>query len=200
MEFISKALFWVANSLLIPDIILLLFLFGRSILHIGSIYSQYIIKRKIDKALFEPIKTLTTETTGSLWEHIPSGANSLFIAYLKDLLTSPPSEDYSDYLLSEFENRAEKDLSLPRMFTKLGPILGLMGTLIAMSPALVGLSTGDISGMAYNMQIVFATTVVGLVISAIGWLTLQLKQRWYASELNQLEYVARTLQQKAEAL
>jgi len=200
MELISKALFWIANSLLIPDIILLLLLFGRSILHIGSIYNQYIIKRKIDKVLSEPIKTLTTESLDSLWEHIPSGVNSLFIAYLKDLLTSPSSENYSDYLLSEFENRAEKDLSLPRMLTKLGPILGLMGTLIAMSPALVGLSTGDISGMAYNMQIVFATTVVGLVISAIGWMTLQLKQRWYAAELNKLDYVAKTLQQKTEAL
>lgn len=200
MEIISKALFWVANSLLIPDIILLLLLFGRSILLIGGVYNQFMIKRKTDKSLSERIKTLTTENFDSLWEHIPSGINSLFVAYLKDLLTSPPSEDYSDYLLSEFENRAEKDLSLPRMLTKIGPILGLLGTLIAMSPALVGLSTGDISGMAYNMQVVFATTVVGLVISAVGLVTLQLKQRWYAAELNKLDYVARILQQKTESL
>ena len=79
---------------------------------------------------------------------------------------------------------------------KIGPILGLIGTLIAMSPALVGLSTGDIAGMAYNMQIVFATTVVGLVISGIGLITLQVKQRWYASELNKLDYVARIIQEK----
>jgi biopolymer transport protein ExbB/TolQ len=200
MEIISKALFWVANSLLIPDIILLLLFFGRSILLIGGVYNQFMIKRKTDKSLSERIKTLTTENFDSLWEHIPSGINSLFVAYLKDLLTSPSSEDYSDYLLSEFENRAEKDLSLPRMLTKIGPILGLLGTLIAMSPALVGLSTGDISGMAYNMQVVFATTVVGLVISAVGFVTLQLKQRWYAAELNKLDYVARVLQQKTESL
>ena len=30
-----------------------------------------------------------------------------------------------------------------------------------MGPALVGLSTGDIASMAYNMQVAFATTVVG---------------------------------------
>ncbi len=200
MEIISKTLFWVANSLLIPDIILLLLLFGRSILLIGGVYNQFMIKRKTDKSLSERIKTLTPESLDSLWEHIPSGVNSLFVAYLKDLLTSPPSEDYSDYLLSEFENKAEKDLSLPRMLTKIGPILGLLGTLIAMSPALVGLSTGDISGMAYNMQVVFATTVVGLVISTVGLVTLQLKQRWYAAELNKLDYVARILQQKTETL
>lgn len=200
MEIISKALFWVANSLLIPDIILLLLLFGRSILLIGGVYNQFMIKRKTDKSLSERIKTLTPESLDTLREHIPSEVNSLFVVYLKDLLTSPSSEDYSDYLLSEFENKAEKDLSLPRMLSKIGPILGLLGTLIAMSPALVGLSTGDISGMAYNMQVVFATTVVGLVISAVGLVTLQLKQRWYAAELNKLDYVARILQQKTESL
>ena len=75
-------------------------------------------------------------------------------------------------------------------------MLGLIGTLIAMSPALVGLSTGDIGGMAYNMQVVFATTVVGLVVSGVGLVSLQLKQRWYAKDVNNLDYVARKLNEK----
>ena len=37
MELISKLLFWVANSLLIPDIIILLCLFVRSLILIGLI-------------------------------------------------------------------------------------------------------------------------------------------------------------------
>lgn len=64
-----------------------------------------------------------------------------------------------------------------------------------MSPALVGLSSGDISGMAYNMQVVFATTVVGLVVSAIGLVTLQFKQRWYAKEVFSMDYIAQILSQ-----
>lgn len=198
MEIISKSLFWVANSLLIPDIILLLLLFVRSVLLVGGFYNQFMIKRKNDKLLAAEIKSLTPERIDTLCGLLPSNDNSLFIAYLRDLLVSPQSEAYSDYLLSGFENRVEKDLSLSRLLAKIGPVLGLIGTLIAMSPALVGLSTGDIAGMAYNMQIVFATTVVGLVISAIGLVTLQVKQRWYASELNKLDYVARILQQKKE--
>ena len=62
-----------------------------------------------------------------------------------------------------------------------------------MSPALTGLSTGDISKMASNMQVVFATTVVGLVISLVGLVTLQFKQRWYSKEINQLDYVSSVL-------
>lgn len=88
---------------------------------------------------------------------------------------------------------AEKELERSRTFIKLGPMLGLMGTLIPMGPALVGLAQGDISSMAYNMQVAFATTVVGLVIAAVGIITLQVKQRWYAREMNDLEYLYKVI-------
>lgn len=196
METISQVLFWVANSLLIPDIILLLLLFIRSLLLIGGVYNQYMTKRKNDKQLNSLIKGLTPETIDGLKAALPVKDNSLYISYLRDLLTTPPSEAYSDYLITNFENDAEKDVILSKLLSKMGPILGLIGTLIAMSPALVGLSTGDIAGMAYNMQVVFATTVVGLVVSAVGLVTLQFKQRWYAKDVNNLDYVSRKLMEK----
>ena len=191
MEIISKVLFWVANSLLIPDIIILLILFARSLLLLGGFYNQFITKRKNDKIVNPLIETLTQESIKELQIALPKKDNSLYIKYLKSLLDNTINEAYTDFTISNFENDLEKDLSLSKMLAKLGPVLGLIGTLIAMSPALVGLSTGDISGMAYNMQVVFATTVVGLVVSAIGLVTLQVKQRWYAKEVNNLDYVAR---------
>ena len=51
MEFISKMLFWVANSLLIPDVIILLFLFVRALILIGGTYNMYITKRKNDRMI-----------------------------------------------------------------------------------------------------------------------------------------------------
>ena len=197
MEAISKILFWVANSLLIPDIIILLCLFARSLLLIGSFYNQFMTKRKVDKEMDDKIKNLSSSNIEELKAALPEKDNSLFIKFLRDLLTTPPSEAYSDYLISSFENEAEKDTSLSKLLAKMGPVLGLIGTLIAMSPALVGLSTGDIAGMAYNMQVVFATTVVGLVVSAVGLVTLQFKQRWYAKDVNNLDYVSRILTEKA---
>lgn len=196
MEAISKVLFWVANSLLIPDIILLLCLFARSLLLIGSFYNQFMTKRKVDKEMDDKIKNLSSSNIEELKVALPEKDNSLYIKFLRDLLTTPPSEAYSDYLISSFENEAEKDTSLSKLLAKMGPVLGLIGTLIAMSPALVGLSTGDIAGMAYNMQVVFATTVVGLVVSAVGLVTLQFKQRWYAKDVNNLDYVSRILTAK----
>lgn len=196
MEIIFKALFWVANSLLIPDVIILLALFFRSLILLGSFYNQFMTKRKNDKLLNDKIKNLSKDSVYELEALLPKEDNALMIKYMRELLGSTPSYAFSDYLISNFENEAEKDLSLSKILAKMGPVLGLIGTLIAMSPALVGLSTGDIAGMAHNMQVVFAATVIGLVVSAVGLITQQFKQRWYAKDVSCLNYVAELLIEK----
>ena len=47
--------------------------------------------------------------------------------------------------------------------------------------------------MAYNMQVAFATTVVGLVVSAIGFITQQARERWALHSLVILDYAVQTL-------
>ena len=198
MDTISEILFWVANSLLIPDIIALLLLFIRSLLLVGSFYNHFITKQKNDKLLNDLIQNLSAEKVEDLKSILPQKDNSLYIKYLRRLLSREPSEAYSEYLISNFETEADKDLSISKILAKIGPVLGLIGTLIAMSPALVNLSSGDVSGMAYNMQIVFATTVIGLVVSMAGLITLQFKQRWYLQESNHLFYISQILIEKSK--
>ena len=198
MDTISEILFWVANSLLIPDIIALLLLFVRSLLLVGSFYNHFITKQKNDKLLNDSIQNLSAEKVEDLKSILPQKDNSLYIKYLRKLLSREPSEAYSEYLISNFETEADKDLSVSKILAKIGPVLGLIGTLIAMSPALVNLSSGDVSGMAYNMQIVFATTVIGLVVSMAGLITLQFKQRWYSQESNHLFFISQILIEKSE--
>ena len=198
MDTISEILFWVANSLLIPDIIALLLLFVRSLLLVGSFYNHFITKQKNDKLLNNLIQDLSAEKVEDLKSILPQKDNSLYIKYLRRLLSREPSEAYSEYLISNFETEADKDLSISKILAKIGPVLGLIGTLIAMSPALVNLSSGDVSGMAYNMQIVFATTVIGLVVSMAGLITLQFKQRWYLQESNHLFYISQILIEKSK--
>lgn len=191
MEIISKMLFGIANSLLIPDIILLIVFFIRALILLGSTYNQFMVRRKNNRRLSMTIKELQPTGIEALRNLLPEKHDSLFTEYLADILSHPASEAYTDYLLTNYETEVAKDVNLSRLLTKLGPVLGLIGTLISMSPALVGLSTGDISGMAYNMQVVFSATVVGLVISAVGLFTQQLKTRWYSKDVNNLEFVSR---------
>ena len=87
-------------------------------------------------------------------------------------------------------------MATSKTLTKQCPILGLKGTLITMGPAYDVLSTCDIGSMAYNMQVAFATTVIGLVAGAVGFLTQQVKQRWYLQDMTNLEFVAELLNEK----
>ena len=190
MNLISDILFWISTGLLVPVIVILILLFLRSLLLVGSFFGQYLNIRRNGRALRLKIEGLTPETAGELEGILKGNDNSLSVRYLKEMLAHKDSPAHIRRLLADFEIAADKDLSSSKTLTKLGPMLGLMGTLIPMGPALVGLSTGDISSMAYNLQVAFATTVVGLFSSAIGFLTHQVKNRWYMQDLTNLEFVA----------
>ena len=193
MNFISDILYWISTGLLVPVIVLLIILFCRALLLAGSFYGQYMTIRKTEALLRNELGKLTSETVGELKSKLPEKSKSLVILYMHQVLDARDTPAQVQRLLANFEIAADKDLAISKTLTKLGPILGLMGTLIPMGPALAGLTSGDIASMAYNMQIAFATTVVGLVAGAVGFLTQQVKQRWYLQDMTNLEFISELL-------
>ena len=190
MNIISNILYWISTGLLVPVIVLLIFFFIRAIILIGTFFGQYLQVKKHSESFYARIVKLTPATLDSFSEALPEKSDTIVTAYAKKIIASRDNHARIDLLLSEYEIEADKELSTSKVLTKMGPILGLMGTLIPMGPALVGLATGDIASMAYNMQVAFATTVVGLVVSAIGFLTQQVKERWAVKNITMLEYLA----------
>lgn len=198
MNAISDIMFWISTGLLVPVIVLLILLFFRSLLLVGSFFGQYVSIRKTDKLIREQMETLHVNNVDHFAEKLPEKSNSLVVMFMKRILAEQQNKAQVQRLLANFEIAADKDLAISKTLTKLGPILGLMGTLIPMGPALVGLSSGDIASMAYNMQVAFATTVIGLVAGAIGFLTQQVKQRWYLQDMTNLECLVEVLNEKNE--
>lgn len=196
MNIISDILYWISTGLLVPVIVLLIILFVRALLLVGSFYGQYLSIRKTEALLREELNALTPATVTELSGKLPEKSSSLVIASIKQILNAQDSPAQIQRLIANFEIAADKDLAISKTLTKLGPILGLMGTLIPMGPALAGLASGDIASMAYNMQIAFATTVVGLVAGAVGFLTQQVKQRWYLQDMTNLEFIAELINEK----
>lgn len=196
MNYISDILYWISTGLLVPVVVLLILLFGRSLLLIGSFFGQYIALRRNEALLREKLETLDVEQLDELHSALPADNPSPAVRTLRRMLDRGDSQAYVQRLLADFEIAADKDLAVSKTLTKMGPMLGLMGTLIPMGPALVGLAAGDIASMAYNMQVAFATTVVGLFASAVGFITQQIKQRWYLQDMTDLEFVAGLLDEK----
>lgn len=199
MSYISDILYWISTGLMVPVIVLLIFLFVRALILLGGFYGQYMQIRRTERALRVRLSKLTPETVHELVENLPSGPSAAPIArYIRRMYEVRDCAPQIEHIIAESEISADKDMSLSNTLAKMGPTLGLMGTLIPMGPALVGLSTGDIASMAYNMQVAFATTVVGLFASAVGFVTRQAKKRWYMRELTDLELVAALLEENCE--
>ena len=183
MNFISDILYWISTGLLVPVIVLLIILFCRAILLAGSFYGQYLSIRKTETLLRNELSKLTPDTVEELSSKLPENSRSLVITYMRQVLDTRDTPAQVQRLLANFEIAADKDLAISKTLTKLGPILGLM-------------ASGDIASMAYNMQIAFATTVVGLVAGAVGFLTQQVKQRWYLQDMTNLEFISELLNDK----
>ena len=189
MKYVSNVLFWISNGLLVPVIVGLLYFFVNSILLLGVFFNQYLTHSKQTKLLKKTLDSLRADDMEKLKVEAGKLPQSNFTDFLRNIVEAP-SKAYSNRLLADYEVRADAELGKYKLLTKFGPILGLMGTLIPMGPALAGLATGDVASMAYNMQIAFATTVVGLFVGAIGYVLLQIKQRWFVAELADLEFIA----------
>jgi biopolymer transport protein ExbB/TolQ len=193
MNFISNILYWISTGLMVPVIVLLILFFARALLLIGGFFGQYLSVKRTQTRLAAPVKSLSADTVEEFETAMASVKGGAVVHYINEIMEHRNDKARVDYLVSQYEVEADQQLALSKTLTKMGPILGLMGTLIPMGPALVGLSSGDIASMAYNMQVAFATTVVGMVISAIGFVTQQAKERWFVRDLSTLEFVADTV-------
>ena len=189
MKYVSNVLFWISNGLLVPVVVGLLYFFVNSILLLGIFFNQYLTHSKQTKLFKKTLDSLRADDMEKLTVEAGKLPQSNFTDFLRNIVEAP-NKAYSNRLLADYEVRADAELGKYKLLTKFGPILGLMGTLIPMGPALAGLATGDVASMAYNMQIAFATTVVGLFVGAIGYVLLQIKQRWFVAELADLEFIA----------
>ncbi|GAB6960616.1 MotA/TolQ/ExbB proton channel family protein [Prevotella aurantiaca JCM 15754] len=189
MNYITDILYWISSGLLVPVILILIFFFLRSLLLLGGFFSQYLTMRQSGTLLHKEIKELSADNLSTLADRLPKGKLPV-AACISKMMEHRNSPAKVNFLLDEYECMIERELETPKMFTKMGPMLGLMGTLIPMGPALVGLSSGDIASMAYNMQVAFATTVIGLFAGGIGFVVKSVRQRWYRRDMGALNYIA----------
>ena len=197
MNYITDILYWISSGLLVPVILILIFFFLRSLLLLGGFFSQYLTMRKSGILLQKEVKQPTADNLYTLSDHLPKGKLPV-VTCISKMLENRNSPAKVTFLLDEYECLVERELETPKMFTKMGPMLGLMGTLIPMGPALVGLSSGDIASMAYNMQVAFATTVIGLFAGGIGFVVKAVKQRWYRRDMGMLNYIADILDENRD--
>ena len=85
--------------------------------------------------------------------------------------------------MEQLDVRALKQLELLRITTRVAPMLGLIGTMIPMAPALKSLSDGNVQGISESLIIAFSVVIFGMVIASISFWLATVHKRWLATEL-----------------
>ena len=197
-EALTSFIHILSESLLTPVVILLVISIVIVILAFGGLINEFISRKPIkSKDLEELIRNVSFSKDSIDMKEIVS-ESSLF-DYQKEILTRI-ADNYdigrearkalASELISAHETRLIKKTNKTDILIRLGPILGLLGTLIPLGPGLAALGSGDISTLAQSLTIAFDTTVTGLTVGAIAFLISKYKKQWYESELIDVESVA----------
>jgi biopolymer transport protein ExbB/TolQ len=194
-EMLSSTLHVISQSLLIPVIVGLLAFMLYAIISFGGLISEYTSRIRVSTDELERIisdftNNGTSEGIKEIMEKsdVPVGYKNVIlkIASHPDL-GSKSREALARKLIEQEETMAAKSLEKTDIVTRLGPTLGLMGTLIPMGPGLAALGAGDINTLANAIIIAFDTTVVGLGAGAIAYVISKVRRRWYEEYLSNLD-------------
>lgn len=194
-EVLTSGLNMIAQSLQIPVIIFLIIFAFFAILTLGSLVSEYTSRKKITPDSLEKlIYSISNATSSDELMNIIKNAKLyenqkvILVKILRaESLTSQTRETLARKLIEFEETKMSKTLERTDIVTRIGPTLGLMGTLIPMGPGLAALGAGDVNTLANAIIVAFDTTVVGIGSGAVGYLVSKIRRRWYEEDLSNLD-------------
>ncbi|MBQ9161521.1 MAG: MotA/TolQ/ExbB proton channel family protein [Methanobrevibacter sp.] len=194
-EFLTGSLDVISQSLTIPVLVILLVIVIISIITLGGVIAEYTSRRKVpvgtirdliyDINAAESVEALQNVISNA---KIPKAQKKVLDEIASSQSLGSPSREALARKLFEYEEEKTMD-SLKRtdIITRIGPTLGLMGTLIPMGPGLAALGAGDINTLASSLTVAFNTTIVGIGSGALCYVIGKIRSGWYDRYLSDLD-------------
>jgi small-conductance mechanosensitive channel len=91
----------------------------------------------------------------------------------------------------ELDVYAHKLLEVPRIASRVTPMLGLVATMIPMGPALQSLSSGNLGAVSENLTVAFSAVILALIAASITFWVVNVRRRWLAEEMLEVESLRR---------
>jgi biopolymer transport protein ExbB/TolQ len=200
---IEQVIFDVAEALRVPVLILALLALAAVAYELGAFLFELRNRRRRDFGLLEQSVTSAAASlgtgdraraAGALSNVAWSGQMEQALSFMAANAGSKDSESRIAKTLADFDFRSLRRLERTRLLVRAGPALGLMGTLIPLSPALAGLADGNVDELSSNLRIAFSVTVLGLLVGAVAFGLSLARDRIYGQDLSDLQYVAARLE------
>ena len=209
---LQNIIYLISNTLLVPVMALLVGGVAFSLFELGRFVYEFILRRKhpsrIEEIAWIFDRENATEAERKSGERLSEalkiirskGSSKLVHDFINDLerLSAKIKDErilkvQVEKTIQDYEEKVARRTEITRILVRVGPMLGLMGTLIPMGPALLALSQGDVVTLANNLIIAFGTTVLGLLIGGIAYMMTEVRNRWYDRDLSDIAYICEVL-------
>lgn len=192
---LSNALRAVASALQTPVSLVLVLLMAASVVLLGTLVAEGFTERLRLRARL-PLLVDRIRAGEEPLEQIIAGSGLLrrqkrALLELKRHpdLTPAMRESLAAQLL--FKERTHYDglVKLSDLVARLGPMFGLLGTLIPLGPGIIALGRGDTFTLSQSLLTAFDTTIAGLIAAAVAFVVSAVRRKWYDTYMADLELV-----------
>ncbi len=199
---LSNSFHNVSQVLLIPVIIILLIFLLYAVISLGGLIYEYHLRRKT-KTDFVQIEDIILSISSGNSEKLnfeiqkckmPASHKDILVKLAKASNLSPDARELLARKMVENEEvSVAKKLEKTDIIAKIGPAIGLMGTLIPLGPGLAALGAGNIQELASHLLLAFDSAILGMASAALGFTISKIRRRWYEEELSNLEGMAESV-------
>lgn len=194
-EYLTGSLDVISQSLTIPVLVILLVIVIFSIIILGGAISEYTSRKKVSVGtirdlIYDINSAASVDTLKSVIEgaEIPKSQKKVLLEIASSSSLDKNSREALARKLVEYEEeKIDKTLQKTDIITRVGPTLGLMGTLIPMGPGLAALGAGDVTTLADSLTLAFNTTIVGIGSGALCYVIGKIRSGWYDRYLSDLD-------------
>lgn len=189
----STALRSISAALETPVIIILLIFIAVTVVLLGSLVVEFFTERRRLKVrlplLVDSLRKDDTRTAQIVQESglLKRQKKALTELTLHPDLTDVMREALAVRLLEEEKSRFDNIVKISEIIARLGPMLGLLGTLIPLGPGIVALGQGDTYTLSTSLLTAFDTTVAGLVCAAVATVISTIRKSWYNNYMSVLD-------------
>jgi biopolymer transport protein ExbB/TolQ len=188
LAFLKTFIYIIASSLFLPVLLILSGLFVWMLVYSGTFFKLWIQRRRL-KTQGEnlPEKILGGQYKDSLPIRVV-----MILTRLESLKGKNASVSVLN-LIRDTEHRMLTSLDGLKMMIRIGPGLGLIGTLIPMGTGLASLGQGDLTQLSQDLVVAFTTTVVGMALGLLAYFYFTIQCRWVEQDIKNVQLAAQLL-------
>jgi biopolymer transport protein ExbB/TolQ len=190
---LENGLFALGQVLRLPVFALLWVCVASAVFMAGSCVVDFAARRR-ERRAFDVMAWLK----GGPAIGAPEGRRLTLPASLRRLLTDVEraraegtlGDGGLEHLVLEREERARRSLNWARVMVRVGPSIGLLGTLIPMGSSLASMATGNLEAMAGQMVVAFTSTIIGLATGTLAYVVAAVRHNWVTETIREQRYLA----------